>query len=244
MLLPAISFCQTGAGDRAIPAAPAPLANKPPVNQDHRLFGIIPNYRTEALPAIYKPLTRKQKFKIAVEDSTDRGTFILAGMFAAGNQATNANPAYGQGVAGFARYFGAASGDLIIGDFMTEAIYPSLLHQDPRYFRRGTGTRWSRLAYAATQIVRTRQDSGRRMFNFSEVLGNATSTLIGTAYYRKAATAGNVASGAAIQIGLDMGGNMLKEFWPEIRNWMMRKPHAGGSQLGPQAPTPSEAQPD
>ena len=42
---------------------------------------------------------------------------------------------------------------------MTEVIYPSLLHQDPRYFRRGTGSVWSRVGYAASKsspIVATR----------------------------------------------------------------------------------------
>ena len=57
---------------------------------------------------------------------------------------------------------------------MTEAIYPVMLHQDPRYFRRGTGSFPSRLASAAGQIFWTRTDSNRMQVNFSEILGNST----------------------------------------------------------------------
>ncbi len=240
LLLPVAVFCQTGGAERIVPAPSPPPATgeHPTVKQDRRLFGIIPNYRTDALPGVYTPLSAKQKFRIAAQDSTDRGTFILAAIFAAKAQATNSNPVYGQGVAGYARYFGAASGDFILGDFMTEAIYPSLLHQDPRYFRRGAGTTGSRIGYAVKQIFWTRQDSGRGMFNFSEILGNATSTLIGTAYYRKTPTGGDIASGAAIQVGLDMGGNLLKEFAPDIRKWLTRKPHTDVSGLTPMAGAP------
>ena len=82
-----------------------------------------------------------EKFKVASEDSFDRGTFALAAVFAAEAQLTNANRSFGQGAEGFGRYSGSAYGDLVIGDFMTEAVFPILLHQDPRYFRRGRNNR-------------------------------------------------------------------------------------------------------
>jgi hypothetical protein len=102
-----------------------------------------------------EPLTRGEKSKIATEDAFDRGTFALAALFAGESQLTNANRSFGQGAAGYGRYFATSFADFAIGDYMTEAIYPSLLHQDPRYFRRGTGTGWSRLSYAAGQIFWT-----------------------------------------------------------------------------------------
>ena len=104
------------------------------------ILGIIPNYRTYPSLLNYKPFTSGEKFKIATEDSLDRGTFALAGLFGGLGQLTNSNKSFGQGGAGFGRYFGASYGDLLIGNYMSEAVYPSLLHQDPRYFRRGTGS--------------------------------------------------------------------------------------------------------
>jgi hypothetical protein len=120
----------------------------------------------------YEPIIPKEKFKIASEDAFDRGTVALAVLFAGEAQLTNSTPAFGQGVKGYAQYLGTAYGDLVIGDMMTEAIFPVMLHQDPRYFRRGTGTVWSRLGSAAGQIFWTRTDSGNTQFNYSEIIGN------------------------------------------------------------------------
>ena len=98
-------------------------------------------------------------------------------------QFTNANRPFSQDVAGYSRYFGASYGDLVIGDYMTEAIFPTLLHQDPRYFRRGSGSGWSRVGYAMGQIFRTHRDSGATQFNYSELLGNSAAVAISNAYY-------------------------------------------------------------
>ncbi len=133
-----------------------PTTNVVPPPESKRLLGIIPNYRSSPSLQNYEPLSPGEKFKIASEDAFDRGTVILAGIFGAEAQATNANRSFGQGAAGFGRYFGAAYGDLVIGDYMTEGVFPTLLHQDPRYFRKGQGSGWSgRLRYAAGQIFWT-----------------------------------------------------------------------------------------
>ncbi len=195
----------------------------PPQPEHKRIFGIIPNYRTYPTTKEYQPLTRHDKFKIAFDDSLDRGTFILAAAFAGQRQLTDTTPSFGQGVAGYARYFGTAYADFAIGNFMTEAIYPSLLRQDPRYFRQGTGSAWSRVRHAVGQIVWTRMDSGRHMFNFSEVVGNSTAVAISNAYYPDNRTAGAAATGLAVQLGLDAAGNLLKEFWPDLSGKLARK---------------------
>ncbi len=196
-------------GQQGPPANPANVAPK-------RIFGIIPNYRTSPSLDPYVPLTSRNKFRMALEDSLDRGTFIMSGLFAAEAQITNSSPSFGQGVAGYARYFGTSYADFAIGDMMTEAIYPSLLHQDPRYFRRGTGSTTGRLWYAMSQIFWTHADSGRMQFNFSEVLGNATASAIGNAYYPDNRTFSNGAQKLAIQLAVDMAGNILKEFSPDL----------------------------
>lgn len=148
-VMPDLSLAQT--------TAPTPTAGQ---SEDKRIFGIIPNYRTSPRPHPYEPLIPKEKFKIASEDAFDGGTVALAVLFAGEAQLTNSTRAFGQGVKGYAQYLGTAYGDLVIGDMMTEAIFPVMLHQDPRYFRRGTGAVWSRLRSAAGQIFWTRTDSG------------------------------------------------------------------------------------
>ena len=169
-----------------------PRGTNPADPEQKRIFGIIPNFRTSPSLSDYKPLTPAQKFKIASQDSFDRGTFVLAMVFAGESQLTNSNPSFGHGAAAYGRYLGTAYADFVIGDFMTEGIYPSLIHQDPRYFRRGSGSGLSRLAYSAGQIFRTRTDAGGTQFNYSEILGNATAVAISNAFILKTATSETV----------------------------------------------------
>jgi len=191
--------------------------------ESKRILGIVPNFRTSPSLVNYEPLTTREKFKVASQDAFDRGTFALAAIFAGEGQLTNANRSFGQGVAGYGRYYGAAYGDLLIGDYMTEAVFPTLLHQDPRYFRRGTGTGWSRLGYAMGQIFWTHTDSGGTQFNYSEIAGNSVAVAISTAYYANNRTAGDAVSKLGTQLGVDMGSNILKEFWPEIQRKLHRR---------------------
>ncbi len=196
-----------------------------PVSQPEskRIFWIVPNFRTAPTMTDFRPLTPREKFKIAADDGFDRGTFALAALFAGQGQLSNSNRSFGQGGAGYARYFGAAYGDFLIGDYMTEGVFPTLLHQDPRYFRRGTGSTWSRLRYAVGQTIVTHGDSGKTQFNFSEVAGNSAAVAISMGYYTNNRTASDAVSKLGTQIGVDMAANVLKEFWPELQRKFSRK---------------------
>src|SRR5215469_13256657 len=174
-------------GDRKveIPPAPAPPPLPVPVQQPahKRILWIIPNYRTYPTLAEYRPITKREKFRIFVDDSFDRGTFVMAALFGAEGQITHATPDFGQGVAGYFRYAATSYADLVIGNFITEAAFPTLLHQDPRYFRKGSGKAISRVGYAVGQIFWTHRDRGGFQFNFSELGGNATAVALSNAYY-------------------------------------------------------------
>jgi hypothetical protein len=141
---------------------------------------------------------------------------VLAAIFGAENQLTNSNRAFGQGAPGFGRYWGASYGDFVVGNYVTEAVFPSLLHQDPRYFRRGTGGAWSRLRYAIGQTFWTHNDSGRGQFNHSEWLRNSAAVAISNAYYADNRNARENVSQLGVQIGVDTAANILKEFYPDI----------------------------
>ena len=184
--------------------------------ESKRIFGIIPNYRTSPSLAEYKPLTVRQKFTIAQQDALDRGTFVLGAAFAAESQLTRSDPSFGDGVPAYGRYFATSYADFAIGDYMTEAIFPALLHQDPRYFRHGTGSGLSRLGYSVGQIFWTHKDSGGSQFNYSEIIGNSTAVAISNSYYQDSRTASDAAVKLASQLGVDAAANVLKEFWPDI----------------------------
>jgi hypothetical protein len=178
---------------------------------------VLPNYRTVNETEAYTPITVKQKFTIASKDSFDYPLVLLAGAFAGLGQLTDQNPSFGQGMAGFGRRLGTAYADQVMGNMMTEGIFPSLLHEDPRYFRRAQGSGGSRTWYALTRIFVTRTDVGGRRFNFSEVVGNATGIAVSNLYYPDGRTAGQNVAKLGLQLGTDAVSQVLKEFWPDIK---------------------------
>jgi hypothetical protein len=205
-----------GAGLASAQQQSSPASTPPADDQHKRIFWIIPNFRTAEMPVPYAPIDPAAKFKIAAQDSFDRGTVALAAAFAGIGQLSDSNHSFGQGVEGYAHYFGTSYADFVIGNFMTEGIYPTLLHQDPRYFRRGKGSGWSRVGYSVSQIFLTHGDSGRIQPNYSELLGNSTAVAISMAYYPENRDAKDAGSKLGSQLAVDMASNVLKEFWPDI----------------------------
>jgi hypothetical protein len=176
---------------------------------------IIPNFRTSDLHEPSAALSPMEKFTIAKQDSLDRGTIALAAVFAAESQATDSNHSFGQGVAGYAHYWATAYADYAVGNTLSEGVFPTLLHQDPRYFRRGSGSGWSRVRYAVGQTFLTHGDSGRRQFNYSEIAGNSAAVAISMAYYPDNRRASDAVAKLGMQIAVDAASNLIKEFWPD-----------------------------
>ena len=190
---------------------------------DKRVFGVLPNYRTANDTGVYTPINTKQKFIIASKDSFDYPLVLLAGAIAGLGQLTDQNPSFGQGMAGYARRLGTGYADQAIGNMMTEAVFPMFLHEDPRYFRRGYGSKWSRAWYAATRVFVNRTDEGKWAFNYSEVLGNAAAVAISNAYEPDGRNAVDNVAKLAEQIGIDSVSQVLKEFWPDVKHRLFKR---------------------
>jgi hypothetical protein len=190
---------------------------------DKRVFGVLPNYRTADGSLPYSPITPKQKMAIAAKDSFDWPIYMISGLFATLYQLEDQNPSFGQGMAGYGKRYVTAIGDQMIGNMMTEGIMPSLLHEDPRYFRRGTGSKKGRLGYALTRIFVTKTDSGRTTFNFAEVVGNAVTVGISNAYYPDTRTVHDNVGKLGIQLATDAASQVAKEFWPDIKRKLFQK---------------------
>jgi hypothetical protein len=193
--------------------------------KNDRIFLVIPNYGTVEHPtANVPPLTVKQKFKTGAEDAFDTYSIPLAGVVAAISQAKNDDAAWGQGWGAFGKRYAATYGDTVIGSFMTTGVYPSLLKEDPRYFRAGTGGFRKRSWYALTRLFVIRTDSGRSDFNYSEFFGNATAAGISLTHHtRQERDFSNFGGDYATQIAIDAFANQLKEFWPDIRHKLQKK---------------------
>jgi hypothetical protein len=195
----------------------------PAVLQDKRVFGVLPNYRTADGTVPFTPITVGAKFNIALKDTFDYPSYILASVFAGISQLNNSNPSFGQGVKGYLRRYGSSVADQDLGNMLTEAILPSLLHQDPRYFRKVSGSKGSRIWYAVTRVFVAKNDSGNWTFNVSEWLGNGTVAAIGNAYYPDAVGFGPTMQRMFTQVGTDALSQVLKEFWPDIkRRWFTK----------------------
>jgi hypothetical protein len=191
--------------------------------EDKRILWFFTNHRTTDDSEKAATLTPRGKFTIAWNDATDRAIFLQTAVLSGISQANNTNPSFGQGVAGYAKRFGTTYADFAVENIMTEGVFPTLMHQDPRYFRRGEGTKRSRLVYAMSRLFITRGDSGKSEFNYSEVLGAATSVAISNAYYPDGRTAGNNVTRYTEQLAFDAASNVLKEFWPSLKRKLPHK---------------------
>jgi hypothetical protein len=190
---------------------------------EKRIFGVLPNYRSVESSVPFYPLTARQKLGIAAHDSFDWPTFLVTGAFAGIYQAENQNPTFGQGLQGYAKRYSTTLADQMIGNMMTEGFLPVLMHDDPRFFRSGTGTTGARLKSALRQIFITRADSGSWRFNAPEWLGNGVGVGISNLYYTNSRTIGSNMQRFGIQIGTDALSNVLKEFWPDIKQRFFQK---------------------
>jgi hypothetical protein len=159
--------------------------------EKQRLIGVFPNfYISYAHDAA--PLTSKQKFSLASHDTLDWTSWVGISTAAGIEQANNSYAGYGLGAAGYGKRWAAKFGDGRTSDYLSHAVFPSLFHQDPRYFYQGTGTKKSRLYHALSNAVVARSDNGNLMPNYSYLLGAMVSGAISNAYYPHADRGANL----------------------------------------------------
>lgn len=181
--------------------------------EKQRVLGIVPNFYVSYIPDA-APLSSKQKFELAWRTTVDPVTFLLTGAIAGLQQANNSFPGYGQGAQGYAKRYGADYANVVTSTFIGNAILPSLLKQDPRYFYKGSGSTRSRILYAIANSVICKGDNGRWQPNYSDILGGLASGGISNLYYpaRDRNGAALTFENAAIEIGATAAANLLQEF--------------------------------
>jgi hypothetical protein len=193
------------------------LPQPPPKKEAERIFGVVPAYSiTDAQNA--PPLKSKEKFQLFVRGTLDPFPLVMFGLQAAVEQAKDSFNGYGQGSAGYAKRFGAALGDGTSARFFATYAFPSLLHQDPRYFRKGEGGGWSRTGYSISRGFITRGDSGKTQPNWSNILGKFAGAGLSNLYYPEGDRGASLTlSRVAISLSYQVIGNLAIEFWPEIQ---------------------------
>jgi hypothetical protein len=202
--------------------------------EPERIYGVVPAYSiTDArnLP----PLKSGEKFKLFVSGTLDPFPFAVYAIQAGISQANDTHNGYGQGAEGYSKRFGAALGDGTSARFFSTFVFPSILHQDPRYFRKGEGSGWSRVGYSISRGFVTRGDSGETQPNWSNVFGKCTSAGLSNLYYPSNDRGATLTlTRVAISLSYQMLGNIAVEFWPEIH----RKFLGGNKKQGSQTPKP------
>jgi hypothetical protein len=222
-----------------------------------RLFLALPNFLTLENAGNVPPLTTAQKFKVVARGSFDKIEFPWYGILSGISQWEDSEPGYGQGLKGYAKRYGSAFADGTVENFMTSAVFPTILRQDPRFFQSSEGGFMRRTGYAMSRIFVTRTDSGHAQFNYSEILGSAVAAAICTNTYHPRAfistrydpttdmltyvhnassrTLPNTASVWGTQVGYDTITIVVKEFWPDIHRKMHHK-HSAVAQAGSSNP--------
>jgi hypothetical protein len=181
------------------------------VEEKQRVLGIIPNFYVvyDKNPV---PLTTKLKFRLALRVSIDPISILGVAFISALDQAGD-TPDYQQGWKGYGQRFGANYADGLTDIFIGGAVLPSILHQDPRYFYQGTGTKKSRALHAISNSFICRGDNGRQQPNYSSLGGYLASGAISELYYPESNRGpGLVFQGFAIDIAANMADDLIQEF--------------------------------
>jgi hypothetical protein len=150
--------------------------------EQQRLLGAFPNFYVSYVPDA-APLTSKQKLSLAAHDTFDWMSLAGDSIGAGVEQATNAHRGYRQGTEGYVKRWASLIADNVSDDLLSHYVFASILHQDPRYFYQGTGTKKARLAHALSSALVARSDNGHLMPNFAYLLGDTTSAALSNVYY-------------------------------------------------------------
>jgi hypothetical protein len=179
--------------------------------EQQRVLRFIPNFYVSYHPDA-AALTTKLKYQLAWKSSIDvvtiGGAAFLAGLQQAGDEYSE----FGQGAQGYAKRFGAVYGDVFASTFLSGAVFPSLLKQDPRYFYRGTGSTKKRLLYAMGNSVMCKGDNGRWQVNYSNMAGVVSGAALVSTYYPSKNQGLQILQNSLVRMGESSLAGVMQEF--------------------------------
>lgn len=133
-----------------------------------------------------------------------------------------------RGAAGYGMRLASAAGDTAIRHALAFGM-DTALHQDPRYFGAKRHGFFPRLGHALGAVVVTRTDAGRNSLATSRLASALGAAFLSNQWYPdrlNTARAGFMQGG--IILGFDAGGNILSEFWPDLKKLV----HLGSRRTG------------
>jgi hypothetical protein len=211
--------------------------------EKQRTLGVLPafniSYRADAVS-----LTAGQKLKLSFRSATDPVAFAAAAAVAGYHEAEDDDTGFGWGPEGYGKRVGAAYLDAFDGTIIGNGILPSILHQDPRYFRLGHGTTMHRLLYAlATNVICKHDNTHKWEPNYSNVAGNIISGAISNLYYPSSQSGiGQTLTNGLVVTAEGGAGSIFQEFWPDISRKFLHKDPTHGLDAQARAQDAAEKQ--
>ncbi|ADW70022.1 hypothetical protein [Granulicella tundricola] len=191
-------------------------ADQVAAEEKQRIAGVVPDFNV-VLGGYAPPISPAQKFSLVFHSSIDPFTISLAAVLGGYDEISGSHNGYGWGPAGYFKRFGAQYADTVDGAFWGNAVLPILLHQDPRYFRKGTGSIKSRILHSALSTVICHGDNGHSQFSISNIAGNIISGGISNLYYPSNERGIGLAFDNALQVTAEGAfGAQLLEFSPDL----------------------------
>lgn len=196
--------------DPALPEAPLPHT---------RAFWLFPGY--DVVQQTVHPvasLRPEQKFEMAYRNTVDLSFLVRSGIVTAFDKSLSVGPDYGRGAGGVGKLYAYNVAGLASNFFFCDGAVPALFHQDPRYFRKGSGSTKSRIWWALRSEFMGFSDRGRPMPNYGILLGSGISTLLSDTYLpARNVSVGKTFEGYSIKIGTNFGFNVLHEYGGVLR---------------------------
>ncbi len=193
--------------------------------ETQRLLVVVPNFNT-VLSGRATPLDKGQKTELAVHATFDPFNFVSAVLLAGLSEYEGTNRGYGWGPGGYFKRVGANLADVFDSTMLAGAVYPILLRQDPRFFRKATGPIKARIRHALFAPFVCLGDNGRSQPNYSNLLGNFTAGAISNVYYpaQDRGLSLSLINSSVVMVEGSLG-NIGLEFAPDVEAYWKRRRH-------------------
>ncbi len=246
-----LALCCDGVAQEAAPATKLPdapsttqakpehqddsLADVPVVNLLARKSFFFPNLAVNT-----KPLTSKQKFYLAVNNTVSGVNLIGTAAGAGISQARETRTGYGQGAEGYFKRWGAGMAYSATSNMLGTFAIASVLHEDPRYFVQNSGKFGQSVKYAVSRVFVCRRDDGSTGANWASLLGPLGAAGVANTYLPPDSQGvGPTFENYGVSLVIMAGTNVLREYWPHI-NKKLRLHSFGMDSPSPNTVTPTE----
>ena len=163
------------------------------------------------------PLTSKQKGYLALHNLTTPANLLTIVALSGFTIAIDSDSAYGPGLKGFGKNTGVSLLQDTTGEFFGAFLIPSLVHQDPRYFRMPKATIPRRIGHAVVRTFVANSDEGKLMPNYANLFTYPINAELSNLYVPgihsdAPSTVERIVTGLAT----DPANNLITEFLPDV----------------------------